>query len=114
MVYYLVRRILTLPPVMLIVAFIVFGLLYVTPGDPAAVIAGDQATAEDIERIRVSMGLDQPFYIRFAFWMWQLLNGDLGTSIFANQPVIQMIGQRVGPTFSLLTLSLAISVAIAA
>ncbi|MET4385433.1 peptide/nickel transport system permease protein [Bradyrhizobium sp. F1.4.3] len=113
MVYYVFRRLLMLPPVMLIVAFIVFGLLYVTPGDPAAMIAGDQATPEEVERIRVSMGLDQPFYIRFAFWIWQLMNGDLGTSIFANQPVVQMIGQRIGPTFSLLTMSLAISVAIA-
>lgn len=113
MLYYVCRRILILPPVMLTVALIVFCLLYVTPGDPAAMIAGDQATPDDIERIRVAMGLDKPFLIRFAIWIWQLLNGDLGASIFANQPVLQLIGQRIGPTFSLLTLSLVISVVIA-
>jgi peptide/nickel transport system permease protein len=113
MLYYVGRRILILPPVMLIVALIVFGLLYLTPGDPAAMIAGDQATPEDIERVRIAMGLDKPFLVRFGIWAWQLLNGDLGTSIFANQPVLQLIGQRVGPTFSLLTLALLISVTIA-
>lgn len=113
MVYFVVRRVAMLPAVMLIVGFIVFGLLYITPGDPAAVIAGDQATPAEVERIRVSMGLDQPFYVRFALWIWQLLNGNLGTSIFANLPVTQMIGQRIGPTFALLTMSLVISVAIA-
>jgi len=111
--YYVVRRILVLPPVMLIVALVVFCLLYVTPGDPAAMIAGDQATPEEIERVRVAMGLDKPFFVRFAGWVWQLINGDLGTSIFSNQPVTQMIGQRVGPTFSLLSLALVISVLIA-
>ncbi len=113
MLYYVVRRILVLPPVMVIVALVVFCLLYATPGDPAAMIAGDQATPEDIERVRVAMGLDKPFFVRFAGWVWQLVNGDLGTSIFSNQPVTQLIGQRVGPTFSLLSLALVISVLIA-
>jgi peptide/nickel transport system permease protein len=113
MLYYIGRRILILPPVMLIVALVVFGLLYVTPGDPAAMIAGDQASPEDIERVRIMMGLDKPFLLRFGTWVWQLLRGDLGTSIFANQPVLHLIGQRLGPTFALLTLSLIISVAIA-
>src|ERR1700730_16486465 len=105
MPYFIARRLLVLPIVLLIVAFIVFGLLYVTPGDPAAMIAGDQASPEEIERIRMSMGLDKPFLVRFALWIWQLMRGDLGTSIFANQPVAEMIGQRLGPTFALLTLS---------
>ena len=74
MIYYMFRRILMLPPVMLIVAFIVFGLLYVTPGDPAAMIAGDQATPEEVERIRIGMGLDQPFYLRFGYWICILLS----------------------------------------
>jgi peptide/nickel transport system permease protein len=113
MLYYIARRILILPPVMFTVALIVFSLLYFTPGDPAAMIAGDQATPEDVERIRVAMGLDKPFFLRFATWAWQLLRGDLGTSIFANQPVTQLIGQRIGPTFSLLVLSLIISICVA-
>jgi peptide/nickel transport system permease protein len=113
MFYYIVRRILILPPVMLTVAVVVFSLLYFTPGDPAAMIAGDQATPDDVERIRVAMGLDKPFFVRFGLWAWQLLNGDLGTSIFANQPVTLMIGQRIGPTLSLLILSVIISLVVA-
>lgn len=113
MLFYLCRRILATIPVITVVALVVFSLLYITPGDPAVVIAGDHATAEDIERIRIAIGLDKPFIVRFGGWFWQVLNGDLGTSIFTNQPVAYVIGQRLGPTFSLLTLSLIISILIA-
>jgi peptide/nickel transport system permease protein len=113
MFYYIVRRILIVAPVMLTVSLIVFSLLYLAPGDPAALIAGDRASPDDIERVRVALGLDKPFFIRFMTWAGRLLSGDLGTSIFANQPVAQMIAQRVGPTFSLLIFSLIISVCFA-
>src|SRR6267154_3561466 len=113
MVSYIVRRILATIPVMAIVALFVFGLLYIAPGDPAAIIAGDQATPEDVERIRDSLGLDQPFVVRFGNWIWHILHGDLGTSIFANQPVTLMIAQRIEPTVSLMVLSLVVSVLIA-
>jgi peptide/nickel transport system permease protein len=86
---------------MAVVAFFVFSLLYLTPGDPAAVIAGDVATAEDIARIRQSLGLDQPFLVRFGNWVWALFHGDFGTSIFSNLPVSKLISQRVEPTLSL-------------
>jgi peptide/nickel transport system permease protein len=82
-------------PVMLVVAFFVFSLLYLAPGDPAAIIAGDQATPADVERIRASLGLDRPFLIRFGEWLWQIIHGDLGTSIFTNLPVSHMIAQRI-------------------
>jgi peptide/nickel transport system permease protein len=65
MLTYLLRRILATIPVMAVVAFVVFALLYVVPGDPAAIIAGDQATPEDIIRIRAGLGLDRPFLVRF-------------------------------------------------
>jgi peptide/nickel transport system permease protein len=113
MLIYAIRRILATIPVMAIVAFLVFSLLYLAPGDPAAIIAGDQATPEDVERIRISLGLDQPFVVRFGNWIWHILHGDLGTSIFANQPVTQMIAQRIEPTVSLMVLTLIISVLIA-
>jgi peptide/nickel transport system permease protein len=113
MLIYAIRRVLATIPVMAIVAFFVFSLLYLAPGDPAAIIAGDQATPEDVERIRVSLGLDQPFVVRFGNWIWQILHGDLGTSIFANQPVTHMIAQRIEPTVSLMVLTLVISVLIA-
>jgi peptide/nickel transport system permease protein len=113
MLGYLVRRLLATIPVIGMVAFFVFSLLYLTPGDPAAVIAGDIATVEDIERIRHSLGLDQPLLPRFWAWASAVLHGDLGISIFTNLPVTQLIGQRVEPTLSLALCTLIVSVLIA-
>ena len=96
---YVVRRVLATIPVMAIVALFVFSLLYIAPGDPAAVIAGDQATPEDVERIRQSLGLDRPYLVRFGSWVWDILRGDLGVSIFTNLPVVTMIKQRIEPTW---------------
>jgi peptide/nickel transport system permease protein len=110
MLAYAIRRVLMAAPVMGVVAMVVFGLLYLTPGDPAQVLAGDQASPEDIQRIRVSLGLDQPAYIRFWGWLWRILHGDLGSSIFSSQSVAHMIDQRLEPTASLLLLSIVISV----
>ncbi len=111
---YIIRRILATIPVMAIVALFVFSLIHLSPGDPAAVIAGDQATPDDVERIRASLGLDRPYLVRFGAWAWDILRGDLGTSIFTNLPVSTMIQQRIEPTLSLMavTLLLAVSVAI--
>jgi peptide/nickel transport system permease protein len=109
----IVRRILATIPVMAIVALFVFSLLYVAPGDPAAVIAGDQATPADVERIRASLGLDRPFLVRFGEWVWRILQGDLGVSIFTNLPVSTMIAQRVEPTLSLMVLTLILAVSVA-
>ncbi len=108
-----VRRILSTIPVMAIVALFVFSLLYIAPGDPAAIIAGDQASPADVERIRASLGLDRPFVIRFGEWLWNVLNGNLGTSIFTNLPVTKMIEQRLEPTISLMVLTLILSIGIA-
>src|SRR4029077_4127511 len=113
MLRYTIRRVLATIPVMAVVALFVFSLLYIAPGDPAAVIAGDQATPADVARIRASLGLDRPFLIRFGEWSWQILHGDLGTSIFTNLPVATMIAQRVEPTLSLLAVTLTFAVAIA-
>lgn len=113
MLGYTIRRLLATIPVIGMVAFFVFSLLYLTPGDPAAVIAGDIATVEDIERIRQKLGLDQPFLTRFWVWASAVLQGDLGISIFTNLPVTQLIGQRVGPTLSLALCTLIVAVAIA-
>src|SRR5919205_2217460 len=110
---YIVRRVLSTIPVMAVVALFVFSLLYIAPGDPAAVIAGDQATPADVERIRQSLGLDRPFLVRFGEWVWQILHGDLGTSIFSNLPVATMIAQRIEPTLSLMVVTLVVSIIIA-
>jgi peptide/nickel transport system permease protein len=110
---YIVRRIIYTLPVMAFVAFFVFSLLYLTPGDPAAVIAGDQATVADIERIRASLGLDRPFFVRFGSWAWDILHGNLGVSIFTNLPVSEMIGQRIEPTLSLSLVTIVLAVGFA-
>ncbi len=110
---YAIRRILATIPVMAIVALFVFSLLYIAPGDPAAIIAGDQATPADVERIRESLGLDRPFVVRFGEWLWHVLKGDLGVSIFTNLPVTHMIAQRIEPTLSLLVLTLTFAIVIA-
>ena len=113
MLAYLLRRVVATIPVMAVVALFVFSLLYIAPGDPAAIIAGDQASPADVERIRAGLGLDRPFLVRFGEWLWHVLNGDLGTSIFTNLPVAQLIGQRLEPTISLMVLTLILSVGIA-
>jgi peptide/nickel transport system permease protein len=110
---YIVRRLLATIPVMGVVAVFVFSLLYLTPGDPAVVIAGDFATEEDIARIRERLGLNEPFLIRFWTWLWAVLRGDLGISIFTNLPVTRLIGQRLEPTAALTLCTLVVSVALA-
>ena len=113
MLGYIVRRVLATIPVMAVVALFVFSLLYIAPGDPAAVIAGDQATPADVERIRESLGLDRPFLVQFADWLSRLARADLGRSIFTNLPVSAMIAQRIEPTLSLMAITLCLSVAVA-
>src|SRR5436190_2666340 len=113
MIAYVVRRLFSTLVVMAVVAFFVFSLLYLTPGDPAAVIAGDIATVDDIERIRQKLGLDQPLLPRFWNWASAVLHGDLGISIFTNLPVAQLIGQRVEPTLSLALCTLVLAVLLA-
>jgi peptide/nickel transport system permease protein len=83
------------------------------PGDPASIIAGDHATPADVELIRNSLGLNRPFLIRFLEWSLQILQGDFGRSIFTGLPVSTMIAQRIGPTASLMVLTLGISVVVA-
>ncbi|MFM9942724.1 MAG: ABC transporter permease [Hyphomicrobiaceae bacterium] len=115
MLAYIVRRLLSTLIVMALVALFVFSLLYIAPGDPAAVIAGDQASPEDVIKIRTALGLDRPFLVRFTEWSWQIVrHQNLGTSMFTGLPVTELIRQRIEPTLSLalLTLILAICVAV--
>ena len=107
---YVVRRILATVPVMAVVALFVFALLHLSPGDPAAIIAGDTATVADIARIHRALGLDEPLYVQFASWVWHLLHGDLGMSIFTNLPVSTLIMQRVEPTVTLAVSTIFVSV----
>ncbi len=113
MLSYTLRRVLLTLPVMLFVALFVFGFLSLTPGDPAVLLAGEDATPADIARIRMTLGLDQPFLLRFGDWIWKVLHGDLGVSLFTGLQVSQMIGQRLAPTFTLMIMTLILSVTLA-
>src|SRR5476649_2676350 len=107
---YLIRRILATIPVMAVVALFVFLLLRLTPGDPAAILAGDNATPEQLERIRISLGLNEPLYAQFFSWVGKLLHGDLGVSLISNVPVLQMISQRVEPSISVAVSTIILSI----
>ena len=113
MLRYILLRVVATVPVMAVVALFVFLLLRLSPGDPAAVIAGDYATAEDIASIREKLGLNEPLPIQFVTWIGLLLQGDLGTSIFTNLPVTTLIGQRIEPTVMLALTTILFSVAVA-
>src|SRR4029079_6141000 len=113
MIAYVIRRLLSTFVVMAVVAFVVFSLLYLTPGDPAAIIAGDAATSEAIKRIHERLAHHRPFVVQFGRWVRALSHGDLGTSIFTNLPVTQLIGQRIEPTVSLTLCTLVVSIALA-
>jgi len=113
MITYIARRLLATLPVIVMVAIVIFAILRLTPGDPAAIIAGDDATAAQLEQIRQSMGLDQPIYIQFIVWVGQLLQGDLGVSLLSGTPVLQMIAGRMGPTLALAVSTIVLTVVIA-
>ena len=113
MLNFILRRLLASLPVMLVIAAVVFSLLRLTPGDPAAIIAGDSATPAQLEAIRQAMGLDQPIYSQFAMWVWQLLQGDLGTSLISGLPVSDLVLQRMGPSISLALCTIVVAVCVA-
>ncbi|WP_346296705.1 ABC transporter permease [Rhodopseudomonas sp. P1] len=113
MIGYLIRRLLAAIPVMGVVALFVFLLLRLTPGDPAAIIAGDSATPEQLMRIRTSLGLNEPLYVQFFTWVGRLLHGDLGVSLISQVPVLQMIGQRIEPTITVALSTIVLSVIVA-
>lgn len=110
---YIIKRVLAVVPVMAIVALIVFMILRLTPGDPAAIIAGDTATPEQIEGLRQAMGLNEPIYMQFIHWLGQLLRGDLGTSLLSGTSVNALIAARIWPTLNIALLTIVLSVLIA-
>ena len=113
MLGYLLRRVLAAIPVMGVVALFVFLLLRLTPGDPAAILAGDNASPEQLERIRTSLGLNEPLYAQFFTWIGKLLHGDLGVSLISNVPVLKMIASRIEPSISIALSTIVLAVLIA-
>lgn len=113
MLHLILNRILSTFVVMGVVAVFVFGMLHFSPGDPAAIIAGDLATNEDIKQIREKLGLNLPLYQQFGRWIFSVLTGDLGHSIFSDLPVADLIAQRIEPTVALTVTTILFSVLIA-
>jgi peptide/nickel transport system permease protein len=110
---YFARRLLATIPVMAVVAIFVFLLLRLTAGDPAAIIAGDNATAQQVAEIRAKLGLDRPLTQQFVIWLGQLLTGDLGESFFFKKKVGELILDRLEPTLALATCTIILAVALA-
>jgi len=113
MLAYLARRVLATIPVMAIVAVLVFSMLRLTPGDPAAIIAGAAATSQDIVDIRARLGLDRSIVAQFFLWIGNVLSGNLGESFFFKKPVAELVADRIGPTFALATTTIVFSVIVA-
>lgn len=112
MIEYILRRMVSTIAVMAMVGIFVFLLLRLSPGDPAAIIAGDTATPEMIAGIREQLGLNDPLPVQFVYWALRILSGDFGTSIFTGRPVLQLVSQRLEPTISLAILTMIVSVAV--
>jgi len=113
MTAYIARRLLSMLPVMAIVALFVFLLLHLAPGDPAAIMAGDNATPDNIAQIRQKLGLDEPIWKQFIVWVASLAQGNLGNSMFWGDPVTTLIAQRAEPTISLAVTTIGVAVIIA-
>ena len=112
MTVYIMRRLLMLIPVLLVVGVVVFTLVHLTPGDPAAVILGQSATAEQIEQLREQLGLNEPLPIQFAQWLGGVVRLDFGESLFLGMPVTEALMQRAQPTLQLTRYALLIQIGI--
>jgi peptide/nickel transport system permease protein len=110
MTAYILKRLLATIPAIAVVAVLVFMLLRLTPGDPAAILAGDAASPEQIAQIRANLGLEEPLLVQFGIWLKQMALGDLGESFYFKIRVIDLIGQRLEPTLSLAALTIVIAV----
>lgn len=113
MLTYIALRVGSALPVAVLVALIVFLLVRLTPGDPAAILAGENASPEQLEAIRLSLGLDLPMYRQMIDWAGGILRGDFGTSIISQIPVVTMIGQRLEPTLSLTLITFCLTILVA-
>ena len=114
MLRFVFSRLAAVVPVLFVVSCVVFLILRLAPGDPAAVIAGNSATTADVEQIRAKLGLDRSLPVQFGIWLGRVLQGDLGYSYFLNKPVAELIAQRLEPTASLAigTILLAVLIAV--
>ncbi|MCF8565733.1 ABC transporter permease [Alicyclobacillus tolerans] len=112
MAAYVIRRIIAAIPVMLIVSTVVFLLIHMTPGSPAALMLGSQATPQAIAHLSAQMGLNKPLYVQYLDWLSSLLKGNLGQSIFLQEPVSKAIIQHFPPTLMLCVIGMIVAMAI--
>jgi len=110
MFYYIIKRLIAMLPVLALVSLIVFTIIHLTPGDPALIMLGEEATPQALAALRHELGLDQPLPVQYLVWLSHVLRGDLGRSIRTNQPVIEAIMQRLPVTLELTTLAMVISI----
>ncbi|MGX9929741.1 ABC transporter permease subunit [Virgibacillus sp. Bac332] len=103
---YIIKRVLGLIPLVLVVSFVIFMFIHLIPGDPARLIAGKEATYEEVQQIRESLGLEKPLFVQYFDYLKSLLSGDLGYSIQSGAPVSELIGERIMPTLGLTFLSI--------
>ena len=113
MIQYTINRIFSILPVLLIVAIVIFLIIHITPGDPATVILGSEASQEQIEALRTELGLNQPIYEQFIFWLKDVIQGDLGNSLYLKEPVTTVFMKHLGPTLSLSIFAQIIAIVIA-
>jgi peptide/nickel transport system permease protein len=110
MFYYIIKRLIAMLPVLALVSLIVFTIIHLTPGDPALIMLGEEATPQALAALRHELGLDQPLPVQYLVWLSHVLRGDLGRSIRTNQPVIEAITQRLPVTLELTALAMIISI----
>lgn len=107
---YIARRLATVGLILFLITLITFGVAYLLPADPAKAVAGDRATQETIDAVRRNLGLDQPLYVQYGRYIWNLLNGDLGISFSSRRPVTEMIGRAWWPSMQLAMAAVALEV----
>src|SRR5438874_13764383 len=113
MTTYILKRLVSMIPVLVLVSLVIFSLIHLTPGDPVVAMLGEEATPEARDRLRAQLGLDKPIPIQYASWLTRALGGDLGRSIRTNQPVAEAISERLPVTIELAVIALAIALTIA-
>lgn len=113
MLHYTLRRLLAIVPVLFIVSIIVFMIVHLTPGNPAFIILGEDSSPEAVEQLEQQLGLDKPIVIQYFDWLRNIFVGDLGQSVYSEQPVTQIIEERIGPTFSLMIISMLFTLIVA-
>lgn len=110
---YILKRLLSMIPAVFVVSVVIFLIIHLTPGDPAAVMLGDQADPEAIAALREALGLNDPLPVQYLRWLGGVLRGDLGQSLYSDESMVSMLLSHLGPTLSLTVFALAISLIVA-